>query len=285
MVLAAAAVLSLGSAPATADRAGPAPESGADITPPGPADRLLFVGNSYLQDGGGVHVHAAALALSAAPGRRIEVAASTIRGSRLDEQDIPATLARAPYDRVVLQGHSTAALTDATRERFRSAVRRAHEEIAAQGGQTVLYMTPAYSPAHPRHSTEMFARIVTEYATLAREIGAAVIPVGLAYELAYARRPDIALHKGDGSHATARGIYLAAATTAAALFGIDPEAAAYEMEGAIVGEEAAFLRAVAADAVHLTRSPECGGTAAPASQAADGDREHDAIRLTGAMYC
>ena len=57
------------------------------------------------------------------------------------------------------------------------------------------------------------------------------------------------------------------------------------MEGAIAGEEAAFLRAVAADAVHLTRSPQCDRTAPLASQAADSDREHDAIRLTGAVHC
>ncbi|MCR9085184.1 MAG: hypothetical protein NXH97_00425 [Rhodobacteraceae bacterium] len=224
---------------------------------PAAADRLLFIGNSYLQDGGGVHVHAAALASSAAPERRIEVAASTVRGSRLDEQDISATLARAPYDTVVLQGHSTAALTEAARERFRTAVRRAHREIAAKGGQTVLYMTPAYSAAHPRHEPEMFSRISEEYTTLGREIGAAVIPVGLAYEIAYARRPDIGLHQPDGSHATARGIYLAAATTAAALFDIDPTAAAYAMDGAIPREDAAFLRTVAADAVG--RAQGCGG--------------------------
>ena len=221
---------------------------------PAAADRLLFIGNSYLQDGGGVHVHAAALASSAAPERRIEVAASTFRGSRVDEQDISATLARAPYDTVVLQGHSTAALTEAARERFRTAVRRAHREIAAKGGQTVLYMTPAYSAAHPRHDTDMISRIATEYTDLGRELGASVIPGGLAYESASARRPDIALHKPDGSHATVRGIYLAAATTAAALFGIDPRAAAYAMDGAIALEDADFLRTVAADAVRQAQS-------------------------------
>lgn len=223
---------------------------------PALADRHLFIGNSYLQDGGGVHVHAAAFASSAVPERKIEVAASTIRGSRLDEQDISATLSQAPYDTVVLQGHSTAALTEATRERFRTAVRRAHQEIEAKGGQTVLYMTPAYSPAHPRHDVEMFSRIAAEYTDLGREIGAAVIPVGLAYEIAYARRPDIGLHQPDGSHATMRGIYLAAATTAAALFGIDPRAAAYAMDGAIALDDATFLRTVAADAVALAR--HCG---------------------------
>ncbi|MEM1130519.1 MAG: DUF4886 domain-containing protein [Pseudomonadota bacterium] len=223
---------------------------------PALAERLLFVGNSYLQDGGGVHVHTVALAQSAAPERPVEARASTIRGSRLDEQDIDGLLTSDAYDRVILQGHSTAALTPETRERFRTAVRRAHEGVQAQSGQTVLYMTPAYSPAHRRYDPEMFSKIAAEYTTLGAEIGAPVIPVGLAFEMAYAREPGLALHVSDGSHPTAQGTYLAAATAASALFDIDPENAAYAMDGAIDAEMAAFLRRVAADAVALVQDPE-----------------------------
>ena len=74
---------------------------------------------------------------------------------------------------------------------------------------------------------------------------ALVIPVGLAFDLAYERRPDIELHKAfDGSHPTLLGTYLAAATTFAALYDVSAVGNPYDYYGAMPAEDAAFLQQV-----------------------------------------
>jgi hypothetical protein len=47
----------------------------------------------------------------------------------------------------------------------------------------------------------MIRKIEDMYLSVGNEVGAFVIPVGLAFEEAYRQRPDIKLHKDyDGSH-------------------------------------------------------------------------------------
>jgi hypothetical protein len=86
--------------------------------------------------------------------------------------------------------------------------------------------------------------------SVGNEIGALVIPVGLAFEEAYRRRPDIKLHaESDGSHPSLIGTYLAASTVYATIYGKSPVGNTYDYFGKIDKETAGFLQQVAADTV------------------------------------
>jgi F0F1-type ATP synthase membrane subunit c/vacuolar-type H+-ATPase subunit K len=71
-----------------------------------------------------------------------------------------------------------------------------------------------------------------------------------AFEEAYRRRPDIKLHQDyDGTHPTELGVYLAASTVYATIYGRSPVGNTYDYYGRISREDAAFLQAVADDTV------------------------------------
>ena len=88
------------------------------------------------------------------------------------------------------------------------------------------------------------------YVSAGREVGALVIPVGLAFEEAYRQRPGIRLHQDyDGSHPELIGTYLAACVVYASLYGKSPVGNSYDYNGRIDKETAAFLQKVADDTV------------------------------------
>jgi hypothetical protein len=60
------------------------------------------------------------------------------------------------------------------------------------------------------------------YVEVGNEIGALVIPVGLAFRASYQRFPNLKLHLPDGTHPSLLGTYLAACTTYATLYGRSP---------------------------------------------------------------
>ncbi|MDZ4800810.1 MAG: hypothetical protein SGI92_21840, partial [Bryobacteraceae bacterium] len=78
-------------------------------------------------------------------------------------------------------------------------------EIAAAGARPVLYATWAREdfPEQQRRLDDAFMRV-------AREIRAAVVPVGLAWTITRIEAPDIRLYTPDRSHPTQAGSYLAA---------------------------------------------------------------------------
>ena len=87
-------------------------------------------------------------------------------------------------------------------------------------------------------------------AFLGNEIGALVIPVGLAFERAYAQRPDIVLHKTfDGSHPSLLGTYLGACVVYQSIYGTSPVGVDYDYFGAIDKDDAAFLQQIADETV------------------------------------
>ena len=87
-------------------------------------------------------------------------------------------------------------------------------------------------------------------ATITRPlIDALVIPVGLAFEEAYRRFPDLKLHNRDGTHPSLLGTYLAACTTFATLYGRSPVGNSYRAEGITDEALATQLQQVAQDVV------------------------------------
>ena len=216
--------------------------------------RILFVGNSYLYYNNSLHDHLKRMAAAAGihASDDLEFKSVTINGGALLDHDIPDYLEpgkfrlERPFQVVVLQGHSTAALRAGNRVRFAETVTRFSMEIAAAGGETALYMTPAYVPVHEMYRDDMIRDIEDLYVTVGNEVGALVIPVGLAFEEAYRRRPDLQLHVPyDGTHPSLAGTYLAAATVFASLYGRSPVGVHYDYFGRIDGSTVRFLQEVA----------------------------------------
>jgi len=123
------------------------------------------------------------------------------------------TLASQHWDHVVLQEQSTLPLKSP--QRYHENVRLFAPAIAEQGATPLLYLT--WSRASVPDAQRDLTHTVE---TIAREIGAGVVPVGIAWHAVRTRHPDIALYDADGSHPTPTGSYLAACVFSASLFGV-----------------------------------------------------------------
>lgn len=218
--------------------------------------RILFVGNSYVYYNGSLHVHANRIARNANPNVAIDYRAATIAGAPLHYHAIehlitPGRLGlKEAFDVVVLQTNSTDAMSEATRARFRETAIEFSGAIAKRGGRTALYMTQAHVKPSKYAGSDMLRRTAAMHVEVGNEIGALVIPAGLAFEEAYRRRPDIELHHDlDGSHPSLLGTYLAACTVYATLYGRRCAGNAYDYQGTIARNDALFLQKVADDTV------------------------------------
>lgn len=236
----------------------------ADITPtvtgpdtPNPA-QILYVGNSYFYYNNSLHNYVRRMAVAAYPDMedQLNSKSATISGAYLGQHDVksylfPGALGLSdPFDLVILGGHSTASLTPEKQEAFLTAVTAHDNAIKATGAQTALYMTPAYNEYHNNYDPEMQDKVDELYTRVGNEVGALVIPAGLAFAKAYEQRPDIELHVDyDDSHPTPLGSYLAAATVFATLYDTSISGNPYTYYGLISDEDAAFLQAVAEETV------------------------------------
>lgn len=218
--------------------------------------RILFVGNSYFYYNDSLHNHVQRMVVASgvAEGDGLTYKSATIGGAALSDHAVEHLLVPenlridAPFEIVILQGISSAGLTPSGRERFRRAAAEHSVAIRKAGGETVLYMTPAYAKGHSRYRADMIDDVASLYIETGNEIGALVIPVGLAVAEAQRRRPDIVLHKTfDHSHPELLGTYLAAATVYASLYGRSPVGIDYDYFGRVSPEDALFLQQVAQD--------------------------------------
>ena len=220
--------------------------------------RVLLVGNSYLYYGDSLHNHLRRMVMAADPSteKKLQYKSATIGGARLEHHDIdwlttPGRIGvKEPFELVVLQGGSVAPLSEKRREDFKATVAKYAEVIRSRGGQVALYMTHVYVPPHKQTAPENLALTESLYVETGNAVGALVIPVGLAFEEAYRRKPGIQLHKDyDGSHPDLIGTYLAAATAYAAIYGKSPVGNSYDYFGKIDADTAKFLQEVAWDTV------------------------------------
>jgi Domain of unknown function (DUF4886) len=220
--------------------------------------RVLFVGNSYFYYNDSLHNHVRRMAMAADPEleKTLHYKSATIGGAKLDEQDIdwltrPGQIGvKEPFQLVILQGASSEPLSEKGRARFRETVIRFSKLIAERGGKTALYMTHAYVKPNKKAGPDNIRLTEDLYVSVGNEVGALVIPVGLAFEEAYRRRPDMKLQQDyDGSHPTLIGTYLAACTVYASIYGKSPVGNSYDYFGKIDKGTALFLQQVAEDTV------------------------------------
>lgn len=220
--------------------------------------RVLFVGNSYLYYGDSLHNHVRRMAIAADPSleKKMAYKSATIGGASLAHHNIdyltePGRIGvKEPFELVILQDGSAGPLSEKRRAEFREKVMEYSKIIAERGGKTALYLTHAYVKPHKRARPENIRLTADTYVSVGNEAGALVIPVGLAFEEAYRRKPDMKLHKDyDGSHPDLVGTYLAACTVYASIYGKSPVGNPYDYYGKIDRKTAAFLQQVAHDTV------------------------------------
>jgi hypothetical protein len=122
---------------------------------------------------------------------------------------------RGRYDYVVLQEQSTLPIKNAVR--MYENVRLFDEVIKTSGAQTALYLTWAR-----QNAPETQAAITSAYQTIGEELGAAIVPVGIAWEKYLHQHRHSRLHDADLSHPNLAGSYLAAAVFYVTFFGEIP---------------------------------------------------------------
>jgi len=220
--------------------------------------RILFVGNSYMIYNDGLYHHVRNIARAAHPelAKELLYRQAAINAASLEYHDVKSLLVpgrlgvKEPFQVVILQGHSAAGMSDKRRAAFREKVLELNGDILASGAKSALYMTHAYVKPHKQVKPEMTEKTADLYVSVGNEIGAMVIPVGLAFEASYRRRPDLMLHKDyDGSHPNLEGTYLAACVVYASLYGKSPVGNSYDYYGKIDKATAAYLQQVAEDTV------------------------------------
>lgn len=225
--------------------------------PPSP-DSILFIGNSFTYYNNSLHMHVRELAQSIfnerhqkKKAKKLYTKALTISGAHLEDHVLGAKGMisefrndgkRFAWDVVVVQGFSRGPIEPESAPSFRHSARRLDQWIRESGSKTVLFMTWAYRD-HP----EMSAPLAQAYTKLGSEIGALVVPVGLAFDLARIENPKMNLHDPDKKHPSLLGTYLAANVFFAALYGETPVGGQYT--AGLSSEQATFAQQIAWRAV------------------------------------
>ena len=223
--------------------------SAPEVTRVDPPKHVLFVGNSFSYYNNSLHGHVRALAREADPeaAKSQTFKSMTLSGGYLSEHasSLPGMLRFRKWDVVVLQGQSTEPMaSDKKRsEAFKDYARRYDKQIRDSGARTAFFMTWAY-----QGKPEMTAPLAAGYEGIGNELGALVVPVGLAFERAIKARPALILHFKDKEHPSFAGTYLAAATFYAALFGKNPVGNPYTAD--LDPETAKFLQGIAWETVN-----------------------------------
>ncbi|MDE0659047.1 MAG: hypothetical protein OXI79_05285 [Gammaproteobacteria bacterium] len=220
--------------------------------------RVLFVGNSYLYYNDSLHNHVKRIAEEIGPlgPGEYQYKSATISGSRLSHHDVDGLLEPGrlgidePFELVILQGGSREVLTPGARAEFHAKAIELNRRIRATGAEVALYMIHAYVEPHALHDPGMFDKIQRSYMPAGNEIGALVVPVGLAFERAYRARPEVPLHETfDGTHPNMFGTYLAACVVYQSIYGQSVVGIEYDYFGEVPEETGKFLRRIADETV------------------------------------
>jgi hypothetical protein len=167
---------------------------------------VLFIGSSYTYYFEMPSI-IAAMSRSATSPRELRTKMVAAGGATLEDHwdagDAKRAIHERKWDYVVLQEQSTRPFED--KHRMHDYVRRFDQEIKRIGAKTVLFATWSR-----RERPETQADLTAAYESIAGEIGAAVAPVGNAWQSVVKRTPSIVLYDKDGSHPTPAATYLIA---------------------------------------------------------------------------
>ncbi len=200
--------------------------------------KVLFIGNSFTARN---DLPGLIAKLGAARGKNLEHRLISAGGASLrthwNAGEALKTIQGGEYENVVLQEQSTLPVKNA--KRMHENVRLFDAAIKAAGARTALYMTWA------RQNAPESQEVITDaYASIGRELGATVVPVGLAWQRFLGKYDHPVLHDRDQSHPTLAGSYLAACVFLAVLFGENPVGLGGEVHG-LSEKDRALLEKVA----------------------------------------
>jgi hypothetical protein len=228
-----------------------------------PVQSVLWVGNSFFFFNNGIHRYVTGLSNAAGRENRVRSVLTTIGGSGIDWHDLDAYLKPGSkmgwysfvgdneivfnkpgrqFDTVVVMDCSQCPIHPQLKNIFHEYVAKDSQIARKYGVRPVFFMSWAYKDA-----PEMTAKLSDAYTSEANDNDALVIPAGLAFAKAIARRPDLEFYQPDKRHPTLIGTYLAACTSYAALSGKSPVGNTYT--GGVDPQVASFLQAVAWETV------------------------------------
>lgn len=199
---------------------------------------ILFIGNSFTARNNMPELLAQ---LAAARGRKLGHHLITVGGASLrmhwNKGEAQRTLAATPFDYVVLQEQSTLPVKNSIR--MHENIRLFDDAIKTAGAKTMLYMT--WSRRHEPQNQQL---ITAAYNEIGAELGAVVVPVGVAWQRFMAAHSSPNLYDKDGSHPSLAGSYLAACVFYSVLYKESP--AGLESELKVLNDnEAALLQSEA----------------------------------------
>ena len=178
--------------------------------------KVLFIGNSFTARN---NVPSLIAQLAIARDKQLEHQLISAGGASLrmhwNKGDAQQVMQQTRYDYVVLQEQSTLPVKNP--QRMHENIRLFDQAIKAAGAKTALYLTWAR-----QNAPETQAAITTAFTTIGAELGATVIPVGIAWEQFLRQHKHPVLHDKDQSHPSVAGSYLAACVFFAALFDENP---------------------------------------------------------------
>jgi hypothetical protein len=214
--------------------------------------KILFIGNSFTARN---DMPGMIAALAESRGERLEHDLVSAGGASLrrhwNKGDALARIRRDQPDCVVLQEQSTLPVKNAGR--MHDNIRLFAPPIAESGASTALYVTWARQNAPATQDA-----ITGAYAAIAAEIGAALVPVGPAWQAFTRAHATPNLYDRDLSHPSPAGSYLAACVFYAVLFGRTP--VGLPPLAGLNRDAAALMQQSAGDAVPTVRRNGAGTT-------------------------
>jgi len=223
---------------------------------------ILWVGNSFFYYNNSMHNHVSSLVRAADPKSAPRATSVTISGSGIDWHDMesyfrPDGIGKysfvgdneivfnkpgRQFDAVIVADCSQCPIHPQLKPVFHQYARKQSEVVTAHGARPIFFMTWAY-----KDRPEMSAQLAEQYTLAGNDNDALVIPAGLAFAKAIARRPDLEFYQPDKRHPSLIGTYLAACTAYAAVFKKSPVGNGYT--AGIDPGVARFLQQTAQDTV------------------------------------
>jgi uncharacterized protein DUF4886 len=228
----------------------------------GEARSFLWVGNSFFYYNNSMHGHVAALGRGMNPPVALRGVSLTISGSGIDWHDIGAYLKPdligrysfvgdneivfnkpgRQFDGVIMMDCSQCPIHPQLKSVFAEQMKKQSQTVVSYGARPVFFMSWAY-----KDKPEMTAQLAEAYTSAGNANDALVIPAGLAFARAIAKRPELELYQPDKRHPSLAGTYLAACTVFAALTKKSPVGSTYN--AGLDQDLAKFLQATAWETV------------------------------------
>ena len=199
----------------------------------------MFIGNSFFYYNNGLPGHVALLEKAADSDNKANYRTTmvTIGGSGYDWHDVESyfrpksvgyysfddhnvVVFNPPgklFDAVVMMDCSQCPIHPRLKTVFTEFAKKDSDIVRAHGATPIFFMSWAYAD-----KPEMTAQLAEAYTVAGNANNALVIPAGLAFARARAKRPELNFYVVDNRHPTLIGTYLAACTTFAALTGRSP---------------------------------------------------------------